>query len=613
MTKEEVTRMKQALRRRGISLLLSVCMMLSLLPLSAIPVAAADGYISTPWVEQIAAQLAEEGYGKTPRVYPIDGSDLAYLLYTRMEDDEDGNPVMEGAGIFVRQTEEGGNYKIPDYDGTSEQPWGKANLKQIYIADGITGVGDYAFSSIVTLKKLEFENSSALTEVGRYAFANNRGLKSDGFDLSGVTALGEYAFTGCGGLAGVTLGDRLSAIEMRDGREVVTPNRVPNHVFSGAGLKSVNIPKAVTEIGDYAFASCPLDEMETIELPEGLTEIGNYAFYRAVTSANQSVKELTIPASVTSIGAYAFYNYQGLSVVTVEEGSLLDAVGDAAFGTGVNSAYHTVGDIVDSSGTLKFEDVPIGADFRLPQEIAEKNLFRNGETCYTGFVSPLVYLRTDEPTCTESGRHYYSLTYGETTIEVTRSIPPLGHAWSEPDYVGNSCERDGYWFKKCSRCELVEEVEGETDPATGHLWKIDEVKYPVIADGTATVFIYKCENKWHDNDRDENDSPVSFEVTGKTLTADTTETLADLTQELRALSSDGLFTWNLPEEQLSQPLNFGTHKIPVSFKLNYMGITSDPVTADPMTGAELKVTVDVAKTPLDLSGVIFENMSRCTE
>ena len=64
-----------------------------------------------------------------------------------------------------------------------------------------------------------------------------------------------------------------------------------------ANLKTVVLPSTLLHIGEYAFLTCPI---ENINFPEGLLTIGRQAFPQV------QCKKLVIPASVTSIGVNAF-------------------------------------------------------------------------------------------------------------------------------------------------------------------------------------------------------------------------------------------------------------------------------------------------------------------
>ena len=64
-------------------------------------------------------------------------------------------------------------------------------------------------------------------------------------------------------------------------------------------LKSVRLPKTVTDIGEGAFQDCT--NLERINLPSGITMIRPYTF-----ASCTSLQEITIPENVHSIGTFAF-------------------------------------------------------------------------------------------------------------------------------------------------------------------------------------------------------------------------------------------------------------------------------------------------------------------
>ena len=86
----------------------------------------------------------------------------------------------------------------------------------------------------------------------------------------GVTSIGDYAFSGCSALTGVT------------------------------------IPGSVTSIGDYAFSGC--SALTSVTIPDGVTYIGYWAF-----SDCDSLTSVTIPGSVTKIGGSVFYDCDALT------------------------------------------------------------------------------------------------------------------------------------------------------------------------------------------------------------------------------------------------------------------------------------------------------------
>lgn len=75
------------------------------------------------------------------------------------------------------------------------------------------------------------------------------------------------------------------------------------------GLRSVTIPKSVTEIGDWAFHSCVW--LKAI-IADSITSIGKHAF-----SSCMRLTSVTIPDSVTEIGDCAFWYCRGLKSVII--------------------------------------------------------------------------------------------------------------------------------------------------------------------------------------------------------------------------------------------------------------------------------------------------------
>jgi hypothetical protein len=111
-----------------------------------------------------------------------------------------------------------------------------------------------------------------------------------------VTSIGDYAFSQCSRLGGVTISTNVTSIGTK--------------AFRGAGLTSVTIPKSVTSIGDYAFGDCT--HLTSVAIPNSVTSLGGYmfAYDTSLTSAN-------IPTTVTSIGTAAFYDCSKLNSVTI--------------------------------------------------------------------------------------------------------------------------------------------------------------------------------------------------------------------------------------------------------------------------------------------------------
>src|SRR5574344_1563092 len=103
---------------------------------------------------------------------------------------------------------------------------------------------------------------------------------------SGVTSIGNYAFSTCSGLKSVSIPDGVTSIGTR-----------AFHACSG--LTFVSIPNSVTSIANTAFDNCTA--LTSVSLPSSVTSIECNAF-----SSCRGLQSISIPSSVTSIGLNAF-------------------------------------------------------------------------------------------------------------------------------------------------------------------------------------------------------------------------------------------------------------------------------------------------------------------
>ena len=155
------------------------------------------------------------------------------------------------------------------------------NEKEIVIPPDVKKIGSYAFYWNRCAEKLNLPEG--LTEIGGYAFANNR-LKSLVLPKT-VTSYGEYAFAN----------NPITEIALPE-----TMKTIPDGMFSGCSLKKIVIPDSVITIGDGAFEDCT--SAEELQLGKSVKRIGKRAFSGA------KFKTLTLPSSVSYVGNSAFAN-----------------------------------------------------------------------------------------------------------------------------------------------------------------------------------------------------------------------------------------------------------------------------------------------------------------
>ena len=191
------------------------------------------------------------------------------------------------------------------YGYSNRGPWG-SSIKRVIIGDGVTTIGQYAFSGCNSLTSVIIPNS--VTTIGNSAFSYCSSLTSVTIPNS-VTTIGGYAFSSCGSLTSVTIPNSVTTIG--------------GYAFSSCGsLTSVNIPNSVTTIEVYAFSGCI--SLTSVTIPNSVTTIGGWAF-----SDCSSLTSVTIPNSVTTIGSEAFSDCTNLQKVNI--GKSVKTIGGNAF------------------------------------------------------------------------------------------------------------------------------------------------------------------------------------------------------------------------------------------------------------------------------------------
>ena len=238
-----------------------------------------------------------------------------------------------------------GTGNMPDYSSTS-QPWYKyrESIKQVKIGDGITGIGDYAFSGCKSLEELTIPEG--VKKLGTRIIADTY-IEKIKIPSTVVESDSVYIFnTGYFGALG---GDAvLTEVEFAEGM-----TKIPSNICYGANtVEKITIPSTVTSIGSNAFNGC--SSLKGLTLPAGLTKLEDYAF-----SNCNSLTSITVPKSVTSIGTYAFADCTSLKNAVIEaNGKKLfeTMIGDSAFSGCTNLISVTIPGNVTSIGNNAFNN-----------------------------------------------------------------------------------------------------------------------------------------------------------------------------------------------------------------------------------------------------------------
>ena len=105
-----------------------------------------------------------------------------------------------GDNLQWKLTDEGvltitGTGEMQNWEDRHARPWSpNGNIKQVIIGDGVTTIGDYAFSGSSSLTSITIPNS--VTDIGSHAFSSCSSLTSITIPNS-VTDIGPSAFSSC--------------------------------------------------------------------------------------------------------------------------------------------------------------------------------------------------------------------------------------------------------------------------------------------------------------------------------------------------------------------------------------------------------------------------------
>lgn len=378
------------MKKRLLSMILAVSMMLTFLPVGAVTAFAED---------------SEWSCGATD-------SDTVTAHFNSAS----GTLTFSGKGAMK-------NYQTMH----SVAPWKEISnqIKEIVIKNGVTSIGSNAFYQCSDMQAtLNLSDAKALTSIGDNAFYGCKKLTgsleipdsvtkigaeafldcnnlSGNFELpKGLQSVGNDAFYNCYNLTGgLKLPDTVTSIgtgafyncAKLDGYLVLSSRltKIPKIAFNNCVNLKVEdklvIPSSVTVIEDAAFARCS-SLTGDLEIPDTVTSIGNNAFY-GCSSLNGY---LTLPSQLTAIPSCAFWNCSQLKV----QGGLripenVKSIGWGAFrGCAQLKGSLTLPENIESIGRQAFYDCTgLTGTFKIPDTVTqiEQETFYN---CGLDFIFP---------------------------------------------------------------------------------------------------------------------------------------------------------------------------------------------------------------------------------
>jgi len=150
--------------------------------------------------------------------------------------------------------------------------WGCSNLTSINISDNVTSIGDCAFFSCKKLTNIDIPDS--VTSIGDLAFSHCSSLTSINIPAA-VTSISERTFSNCNSLISINVNENNKNYS-DDNSILFNKNKTTLIIYPCGIIGEYIIPSGVTSIGNNAFSGC--SNLTNIDIPDSVTSIGNNAF-----------------------------------------------------------------------------------------------------------------------------------------------------------------------------------------------------------------------------------------------------------------------------------------------------------------------------------------------
>ena len=452
------------MKKRIFSIVLSLCMVLALMPMTAFAETTTDGNFE----------------------YSVS---------------EETNEV-----TITKYIGSGGAVEIPEkIDGKTVTAIGKfafsycTSIKSVTILDGVTSIGGAAFYNCTSLESVTIPDS--VTSIGAEAFYNCTNLKNVTIP-EGVTDIGSFAFYKCKNLKSVIIPKGVTSISM-------------NAFDSCTSLESIMFEEIsqLTEIGGEAFDDCT--SLERVIIPNGVIKILDSAFADCT-----SLESVEVPSSVSYTDWGVFYGCTSLESIFLPDN--LDA-SDAEIPNETSQVRYSLDETKGEITIIKIElgtgktgvaipaticgyPVVAVADNSLLSKISSHTCVGGTATCQTKAICgickqeygdyakhTLIKTEAKDATCTEDGNtaywtcsvcnKYFSDENGTNEIAENSWVIKAAHTLTKTEAKGATVTETGnkeYWHcKDCGKYFADENGENEIELADTVIAKLP----PEIIDG----------------------------------------------------------------------------------------------------------------------------------
>ena len=234
-----------------------------------------------------------------------------------------------------------GEGPMTDYEYSDGSPFYYSSIKSLVIGDGVTTIGNHAFSGCTNLTSITIPDS--VTTIGNYAFSGCTNLTSITIP-DGVKTIGDYAFSECAYLETINIPDSviyIGADILKNtawfnyrGKGLIT---LDNWIYGYKGADSdivIEIDDDAKSVVSNAFRNVDVLEFKVSSSNPYLTTSDGVLFNKEKTilyayPLSKTDSSYIIPDSVVEINSSAFYNCDNLYNITM--GKNVKTIGASAF------------------------------------------------------------------------------------------------------------------------------------------------------------------------------------------------------------------------------------------------------------------------------------------